>query len=182
MTDTTNHKPLLCPKCKAELAFLSYGSKIGSNGKPAKWPIYEKCTNRDCSIGRKNLGIHEVEEIPPYEPLPEYNPGIPTKLFQLPSIKDYKQTYYAMTGSLRQLEIDLKSESKSSALRVFMHKEDLDRMISFYGEAIRIDGDQYLFSHPADPARPEVVVKAKNIKVTRGYRYFTVEIHSEINP
>ncbi len=34
-----------CQICGTELRFLEYGHKIGKNGKPAKWPIYEKCPN-----------------------------------------------------------------------------------------------------------------------------------------
>ncbi len=56
-TDSPIHPPTLCAVCRAELPFIEYGSKIGKDSKPAKWPIYEKCVNPKCTTGRKNLGL-----------------------------------------------------------------------------------------------------------------------------
>ena len=51
------HAPALCASCQSVLPFIEYGTKPGKNGKIAKWPIYEKCKNDRCSVGRKNLGL-----------------------------------------------------------------------------------------------------------------------------
>ncbi len=55
MTTKELHAPLKCNQCGVPLAFIKYGTKMGSNGKEAKWPIYEKCSNPACSSGAKHL-------------------------------------------------------------------------------------------------------------------------------
>jgi len=51
------HAPAVCPTCHSILPFIEYGTKMGKDSKMAKWPIYEKCQNPNCSIGRKSLGL-----------------------------------------------------------------------------------------------------------------------------
>jgi len=53
----SGHAPALCGECRSELQFVEYGTKVGKNGRPAKWPVYEKCGNPGCSIGRRNMKL-----------------------------------------------------------------------------------------------------------------------------
>lgn len=39
--------PIKCTVCDTELRFIEYGHKIGKDGREAKWPIYEKCPNKE---------------------------------------------------------------------------------------------------------------------------------------
>ena len=80
---TENHAPIACPACHSLLPFVEYGHKIGKNGKPAKWPIYEKCKNKECKIGRKTLGIPPEELVFESQPLKVTPPGPKYKLYQL---------------------------------------------------------------------------------------------------
>jgi len=78
------HAPLPCPTCRVNLPFTEYGHKVGKNGKPAKWPIYKKCKNPDCRIGRKNLGVPETDdESFKSVPLALPKPGPHMALYQL---------------------------------------------------------------------------------------------------
>jgi hypothetical protein len=43
---TEEHKPSFCNVCRTPLAFIKYGSKLGKDGRVAKWPVYEKCPNK----------------------------------------------------------------------------------------------------------------------------------------
>ena len=47
MSANDEHPGLPCHVCEVEKAFIKYGSKIGKDGREAKWPIYEKCPNSE---------------------------------------------------------------------------------------------------------------------------------------
>lgn len=179
--ETTNHKPSKCPKCGSELQFIEYGSKMGSNGKPAKWPIYEKCHNKECSLGRRNLGLPEpVEDMPAYEPLPEVRSIIPTRLYQLPMSKNYDHVYFAMIGCLKVSKNDMRSRGMDAEMRVYMHWRDIEYWAEkFSPDLVVLNKDEgyAIFKHPVKD-NEIVMVKEKNIKVTKGYRYMTIELHS----
>lgn len=51
--------PITCTVCSAELAFIRHDSKLGKDGRVARWAVYEKCTNPDCKVGRRNTGAPE---------------------------------------------------------------------------------------------------------------------------
>jgi hypothetical protein len=42
-----DHTPLPCQVCGNPTAFVGYASKLGKDGRPSKWPVYEVCTNMD---------------------------------------------------------------------------------------------------------------------------------------
>jgi hypothetical protein len=63
-----------CYVCGTELRFLEYGQKIGKNGKPAKWPIYEKCPN---ITNHKTMVREQAAKAKPVDrPLPPPTPAI----------------------------------------------------------------------------------------------------------
>lgn len=69
-----------CCVCGTELEFLEYGTKMGKNGKPAKWPIYKPCPNK---ANHKKVSRETIAEAPQGRPeytqvLREIPEGIPT--------------------------------------------------------------------------------------------------------
>ena len=173
------HKPLRCPQCGTDMPFKEYGSKTGKNGKPAKWPIYEKCKNPGCKTGRKTLGIVEPEKLPDYEPLPTMITQEIGQILQLPTpLKNYDFVYFGFSGNLRAKTTSVRSNGEEGTLRIHMHLEDLEIIQALHPEKVFVNKDDgsFLFIHPTDESKPGMVVFPKDIKVTKKYRYYVINL------
>ena len=169
--DDNKHAPIKCQKCGGLLAFIEYGHKMGSNGKMAKWPIYEKCQNPACAPRSKNRqpvsGLYMEEVVFSREPAAPIDPkrGKPVKAFQLTSYK-HVQAYQSLRAALLLV-------GEGCTLR--MHIEDAKLLVEANsgGEAL-IDGDDLLVNPPS-PKDRAIRVKLGDIRLTRKFRYFIAE-------
>jgi len=177
VTDTPSHPGLKCPSCSTILAFIEYGSKIGKNNKPAKWPIYEKCTNPECKTGKKNLGVKDAIEPaspPKFVPLPEPVKGPPTSMFQWSQSRVWSPVYYAFFGAFKLCSE--KHGTSTSITRVFMHLEDAKFLAEQFPEDTTWVDNTLVLSPPEGVSKPEILVEARDIKTTKKFRYFLVEV------
>lgn len=161
------HPPTICQTCKTELPFTGYGSKIGKNGLPAKWPTYEKCKNPDCTVGRKNLGLPKPVKEPTKlesKPLVEPATGPKYRLFQLtnrvnpPLIFDDLYDAVEGTGKARMDKTDMQNiyTACQGANSVIAEWQD-DALVLTMG-------------------KKSVTIEPSSVKVTKGWGYFTVDL------
>jgi hypothetical protein len=104
-----------CSKCGVELVIVSYGSKVGKDGRVAKWAIYEKC---------------EHLKVRPDAPLPDFSP----KNFNYEPMAPHKDLSGVMFQSWKPIlvESDLepiikefKEKYEGNILNVQMNEKDL---------------------------------------------------------
>lgn len=145
---------LPCTTCGAPMSFVNWLTKPGRNGKPSIWPQYAGCSNPECRVGGRNLGVSIPEDVNSsvgagrYEPDHNHKPGWRGRLYQFPG------------GSSLQSEIS-KWDKKPS--RVIISTPDYVEWGS--PSYLDIDGEQ-------------VGVSAVS-GITPGYRYFVVPFEED---
>ncbi len=176
------HRGMPCPKCHAILPFLEYGHKTGKNGKPAKWPIYEKCRNSECSLGRKNLNlppiVEEREEEFQGKPLNLPDPKPIIALFQMTNRKVPAIFFDDMWDAIMSRKVDAKEPDEKFAIRasICMHSADINKIfeicIATGGPITAIKTEDGL---KLTQGKRTIVISMTNWDVTKGYGYYTIK-------